>query len=68
MEDLKKHTPTELLKLLNDTKAEHDRIKQEIVDYTHEVDELEEKINKKLVVLDETEKKYITLLEELDNK
>ena len=68
MEDLKKYTPTELLKILNDTKLEHEIIKSKIVEFTNEVDILEEKINLELILLSETEKKYIELIEEINSR
>lgn len=68
MENITKYTPTELLKLINDTKAEHDKLKQEIVDDTYLVDELEKKINKNLAVLSEVENRYVTLIEELNKR
>jgi len=68
MEELKKHTPTVLLKLINDAHAEHEKIKQEISNYTIEVDKLEAKINEKLNLLTETEKKWVELIEELNSR
>lgn len=68
MEDLTKYTPTELLKMINDVKAKHDALKQEIIDHTIEVDEIEKKINDKLEVLTEIEKNYVELIEEINNR
>ena len=68
MENLSKYTPTELLKLVNDTKSEHDALKTEIIDLTMVVEEKTILINKKLENLDVLEKKYITLIEELNNR
>jgi hypothetical protein len=68
MEDLKKYTPTELLKLINNTKDSHDKLKEEIMADTFKMDELEELINKKIDNLDKLEKKYIELIEELNNR
>jgi len=68
MDDLNTYSPTELLKLINDLKVEHDILKEELVNYTYEVDELEGKINKKLELLSNIEKEYITLIEELNNR
>lgn len=68
MEDLSKHTPTELLKMINDSKAKHDNLKQEIIDLTYEIEVLEEKINARIDVLSKTEKKYVELIEELNNR
>lgn len=66
--DLSKETPTALLKMGNDTKEEHDRLKQEIVELTYEVDELEKKINQKLEQLSTVEKKYVAIVEEINNR
>ena len=68
MENLSGYTSTELLKMINDNKAKHDTLKQEIIDYTYQVDELEEIINNKLNELTEIEKNYITLIDELNNR
>ena len=68
MENLSKHTPTVLLKMINDIKITHDKLKQEIINYTVEVDELEKKINEKLILLEELEKNYIDLIEEMDKR
>jgi len=68
MEDLSKHTPTELLKMINDSKAKHDNLKQEIIDLTYEIEVLEEKINARIDVLSKTEKNYVELIEELNNR
>ncbi len=73
--DLIKHTPTELLKMINDSKVEHDRLKQEIIDQTIELDILEKNINEKIEYVNEkiqlmsdVEKNYIMLIEELNNR
>ena len=68
MENLVNYTPTELLKLINDAKASHDQLKQEIIDHTFEIDEIERLINTKINQLDEIEKKYIALIEEMNNR
>jgi hypothetical protein len=68
MENLSKYTPTELLKMINDSTTEHERLKKEIVDHTIEVDELEIKINAKINRLTEAEKEYVELIEELNNR
>lgn len=68
MEELNKYTPTELLKMINDSKVLHDKIKQEIIDHTYAVDELEKVINNKINELTETEKYYVELIEELNNR
>lgn len=68
MNDLNIYTPTELLKFLNDVKFEHDKIKNQIIGFTEEVDELDKKINNNLLILEELEKKYIELIEEINNR
>ena len=68
MEDLNKYTPTELLKMINDFNKVHDILKQEIIDHTFDVDELEIKINQKIEKLIEIEKNYVILVEELNNR
>ncbi len=68
MENLSGHTSTELLKMINDNKTKHDILKQEIIDYTYQVDELERIINNKLNELTEIEKNYIILIHELNNR
>lgn len=68
MEDFSKYTPIELNKMINDAKLKHDALKQEIINHTYEVDELEKKINKKLEILSELEKNYTGLIEELSKR
>ena len=66
MEDLNKLTPTELLKKGNDIKARHDVLKQEIVDYTYEMEKLEKELNEKVEELQELEKNYVEIIEILN--
>ena len=62
MEDLSKYTPTELLKMINDIKAKIMKtLKEEIIDHTYEVDELEKIINNKIGELTEVEKNYVDI-------
>ena len=68
MENLCGYTATELLKMINDSATEHERLKKEIFDHTIEVDELEIKINAKIDKLTESEKEYVELIEELNNR
>jgi uncharacterized coiled-coil DUF342 family protein len=68
MENLNKYTPTELLKMINDTKEKHDILKREIINLTYDVEELEKKINEKINTLSDSEKEYIDLIEELNNR
>ena len=62
MEDLSKYSPTELLKMINNTKQNHDDLKEEILKDTYAIDELEKKINEKLFRLTELEKNYVKLI------
>ena len=68
MEDLSKYTPIELNKMINDIKIKHDTLKQEIINYTYEAEELEKKINEKIKVLTETENLYVLLIEEMEKR
>jgi len=68
MKDLSKYSPIELNKLINDTKTKHDTLKQEIINYAFEAEELEKKINEKLDLLSEAENFYIKLIEEMEKR
>ena len=68
MENLSKYTPIELNKMLNDIKLKHDTLKQEIINYTYEAEELEKKINEKIKLLTETENSYVLLIEEMEKR
>jgi len=68
MENLSKYTPIELNKMINDIKIKHDTLKQEIINYTYEAEELEKKINEKIKVLTETENYYVLLIEEMEKR
>jgi Spy/CpxP family protein refolding chaperone len=68
MEDLSECTPTQLLKMINDSKVEHENLKKEIVNLTYEVDTLESKINAKIAELTIAEQRYVELIEELNNR
>jgi len=68
MEELSKYTPTELLKMINDAKAKHDTLKQEIIDHTFDLDELSKLINEKIGKLTELEKNYVELIEEMEKR
>jgi uncharacterized coiled-coil DUF342 family protein len=68
MENLSKYTPTELLKLINDIKLKHDNLKQEIIDYTYQVDELNKIINNKINELTDVENYYVALIEEMEKR
>ena len=68
MEDLGVYTLIELNKMINDAKAKHDALKQEIINHTREIDDLDSIINDKIEVLDKIEKNYIALIEEMTNR
>jgi hypothetical protein len=68
MEDLSKYSPIELNKMINDVKVKHDALREEIIGYTFEAEELEKKINEKLKVLEEAEKNYVELIEEMSKR
>lgn len=68
MENLKNLTPTELLKLINDIKKEHENIKKYIIDKTYIIDEIEKEINEKIKQLETLEEKYVSIVEEIDNR
>ena len=68
MKDLTKYTPTELLKLGNDTSAEHKRLKEKIIQDTYQIDELDKSVNKNLKELKELEQRYVLIIEEIDKR
>lgn len=68
MNDYKNKTTTELLKLINDLKSNYDILKQEIIDYSVEIDEIEKIINEKIIKLTNFEKNYISLIEEFNKR
>jgi hypothetical protein len=68
MKNLTEYTPIELNKMLIDVKAAHEALKKELVNYTYELDELQKKINEKIISLDEAEKIYVTLIEEISKR
>lgn len=65
MENLDKYTPIELQKMGNDIKSQHDKLKIEIVGDTYLMEELEERLNKNVKLIQELEKKYIMIIEKL---
>lgn len=65
MENLDNYTPIQLQKMGNDIKAQHDALKNEIIDYTFEMEELEKKINKKVNQLEKLEEQYVLIIEKL---
>jgi len=65
MEDLNKYTKIELQKMGNDIKARHDKLKDELIADTYEMEELEKRINEKVVLMEELEKNYVEIVEKL---
>lgn len=65
MENLDKYSPIQLQKMGNDIKAQHDALKNEIIDHTYEMEELEKKINNKVKILEELEEQYVLIIEKL---
>ena len=63
MDELNKYTKTELLKLGNDIKSEHDSLKKEIINDTYEIEIIEKRINEKIVRLEKLEKNYVEIVE-----
>lgn len=68
MEDLSIYTPTQLFKLLNDTKDDHEKLKNEVIEDTKKIDEIEIIINEKLKKITQLEKKYVNLIEEINKR
>ena len=68
MENLSGHTETQLLKMINDAKVQHESLKNEIIDFTYQIDELEIAINRKLDLLHISERNYVDLIEELNKR
>ena len=65
MEDLSKYTQIELQKMGNDIKARHDKLKDEIVADTYEMEELEKRMNEKVQLLQELEENYVKIVEKI---
>ena len=65
MEDLTKYTPTELLKMGNDIKTQHDSLKKAILADTYEMEKLEISINEKARQLEGIEQNYVEIVEML---
>jgi len=65
MEDLTKYTKIELQKIGNDIKARHDKLKDELIADTYEMEELEKRINEKVELMKELEKNYVAIVEKL---
>ena len=65
MEDLNKLTPIQLQKLGNDIKAQHDKLKEELIADTYEMEELEKKMNEKVKLMKELEDNYVEIVEKI---
>lgn len=65
MEDLSKYSKIELQKMGNDIKAKHDALKEELIADTYEMEELEKRINEKVLLLQELEKNYVEIVEKI---
>lgn len=63
MEDLTKLTPIELQVKGNQIKAKHDDLKQEIIDITYEIEELEKTMNEKALEMQKLEENYVKIVE-----
>lgn len=68
MEDISKLSPTELLVLINKVKEKHDLLRQEIINHSYEVEQLEKTINNKINELTELEKYYVSLIDEMEKR
>lgn len=68
MKNLSKLTPTELLKILNDTKKDHESLKDKVIQDTEKIDEIEKEINLNLKKITDLEKLYVQIIEELDKR
>jgi hypothetical protein len=62
------YTPTELLHEINIVKVSHENLKESVIDLTRVIDDTTTLINEKLSYISELEKRYIELIEELDNR
>ena len=65
MENLDKHTQIELQNMGNVIKAKHDNLKKELIADTYEMEELEKRINKKVILMEELEKDYVKIVEKV---
>lgn len=68
MKNLIEYTPIELLKMSNDIKLQYEKLKKEIVDNTYILEEVEKKINYSLNDLYDLEKKYKSILDEINSR
>jgi len=68
MENLSQYSEIELLKMINDIKLKHDTLKNDVINLTYEYDDIEKKINEKIAQLNELEKNYVELIEEMSKR
>lgn len=66
--DFTKFSKIELLKTANDTKKEHEILRDEIVEHTYQMDEIQKEINQKIERLDILENRYVKIMDEMVNK
>ena len=57
-----------MLHEIDEAKKWHDAIKKEIIDITHTIEEQEKIANEKLVQLENIEKNYVDLMQELTSR
>jgi hypothetical protein len=62
------YTPTELLHEINIVKVSHENLKESVIDLTRVIDDTTTLINEKLDHISKLEKRYVELIEELDNR
>jgi uncharacterized protein YlxW (UPF0749 family) len=68
MEDYSNYTLIELNKMINDIQQKHEQLKGEIVNHSYEIENIERIVNDKLEILNNLEKKYIALIEEITKR
>jgi hypothetical protein len=68
MESYSKLTETELLREMDKCKEQHEGIKGEIMEITTDIEEKEKIVNSKLEQLENVEKIYVDLLQEMTNR
>lgn len=64
MENLSGYSPIELQKMINDTNLSHEKIKEEIIDLSIEIDRIQAIINEKIEQMNNLENNYVNLIEE----
>ena len=64
--DFSKYTPTELLKISNDIKEKHNKIKENIIMLVDLIDENKEKINNNIDELTNLEEVHKLIMDEIE--